>query len=206
MDGSSTLDVLILMSLLLQHNTLILAKSLSVVWDWSQIRWFTCSEPNDKGLILTLALDREVSIDLTASSQGHHGKISMWSMRRLPTSQRTHFDAHVNHLQIHTVHTLAPLHRWCEHVRVKACRSAAPQTFVALTQHHRRRQSEGPYCHPHPVLSAYHTLHMWKDLPPNHHHIRQHTQASQPSRWPYLSKQNVADAPFPPSFTRVSKH
>lgn len=96
-------------------------------------------------------------------------------------------------------------HRWCEHMRVKACRAAVPQTFVALTQHH-RRQSEGPYCYPHPALSAHHTLHMWKDLPPNHHHIGQNTQVSQPSHWPYRSKQNVADGLFPSSFTRGSKH
>lgn len=89
-------------SLLLLRHTLVLAKSQTVGWDWSKICWFTCSEPNDKSLILTPAVETEVSIDLRARSQGHHG-----NTRRLPTSQQ-HFDAHVNHSQIHTVHTQAP--------------------------------------------------------------------------------------------------
>lgn len=50
------------------------------------------------------------------SCEFHRGEISFWNTGSLSASQHTgtHLDAHVNHLQIHTVHTQAPLCRWCE--------------------------------------------------------------------------------------------
>lgn len=77
------------------------------------------------------------------------------------------------------------LHRWCDHIWVKACSSVILQTVSVLRQHHQRhrRRSKRPFGHPHPVLSSYHTLHMWKDFPPNPHHSCQHTQVPYPTRW-----------------------
>lgn len=192
MDGSTQ-------SLLLLCHISVLAKSQSVGWDWSKICWFTCSEPNDKSLILTPALEIEGSIDLRARSQGHHGKMSMGN--KLPNN--TLMLMWITHR--FTQATPRPHSTGGVSMCKKLAASAAPQTSAALAQHHRRRQSEGPYCHPRPALSAHHTLHMWSEPPPNPHHIGQHTQASQPSRWPYTNKQNVAGALFPPLLTRVSK-
>lgn len=62
------------------------------------------------------------------SCEFHRGEISFSNTGSLSASQhtRTHLNAHVNHLQIHTVHTQAPLRRWCEHMRARARRSVRP--------------------------------------------------------------------------------
>lgn len=57
------------------------------------------------------------------------------------------------------------------------CQSLEP--FLALKQH-RRRWKEGPRCHPQPMLSAHPTLHMWRALFFNQHHICLHTEATNP--------------------------
>ena len=146
---------------------------------------FTHSETKDKGLILTVALGHGSVRYLLMSiqrmlSQEFHGKISTRSMRRLWLLR-----AHKLWCSCESFadsHSPRPglFHRWYEPVWVKACYPAVPQTIAALRQHRRcrRRRSKGTSRHPHPVLSPHHTLHMWKDLPPNPHRIRQRTQAS----------------------------
>lgn len=60
------------------------------------------------------------------SCEFHRGEISFRNTGSLSASQHTHththLDVHVNHLQVHTVHTQAPLRRWCEHMRARARR------------------------------------------------------------------------------------
>lgn len=60
----------------------------------------------------------------------HHGEISFRNTGSLSASQHTHahLDAHVNHLQIHTVHTQAPLRRWCKQLRA---RLSGPWAFLS---------------------------------------------------------------------------
>lgn len=118
-------------------------------------------------------------MDVMSSWDDAMGRLARraWEGSRLHSTQAragAHARTHTHTLMLlwiicrftHSPRPGPPLHRWCEHVRVEARRSAAPRASVALTQHHRRRCSEGLRCHPHPAPSAHHTLHMWKRSAP----------------------------------------